>query len=83
MFGLEKRKGKEPKAVFELEKELKQPAYFRKMKAHVEKQVQNLKQELRSGGSGKEFEDKGVLLHGYAALLKLMNGIQKKNKRNP
>lgn len=74
MFGLEdqQKKGKNNEFVFELEKELKDPAQSKALKAHIEERVQKIKELLRSGENKEEFDNFGVLLHGYTALLKVV-----------
>ncbi len=71
MFGLEKRKemGEES---FELEKELADAEKAAQMRKRTEERIQKLKGLLRSGGQPEEFDQYGVLLHGYAALQKLI-----------
>lgn len=77
MFGLEKKE----KALFEfdLEKDIKadiakKPALIK----HVEEKIQEIKNMIRQGASSKEFDQFGVLLHGYASLLKVINKIPTK-----
>ena len=78
MFGLEKNK---TRALFEfdLEKELKADKNkTQKMLQHVESKIQELKGVLRQGASSKEFDDCGILLHGYAALQRVLNRLGRK-----
>lgn len=72
MFGLE-QKEKPEEETFDLEDEIKDPVKYRKLKEHVDTQIQKLKKHLRSGSENKEeFDQCGALLHAYAALQKLM-----------
>jgi hypothetical protein len=77
MFGLEKT----PKAPFEfdLEKELRtDPTKIRDLLKKANDRIQEIKTLLRSGADSKEFDDLGVLLHGYTALQRVLNRINKK-----
>lgn len=74
MYGLEKEK----KAPFEfdLEQEIrKNPEKAREQLKMVETKMQEIKQLLRSGSSSEDFDQLGVLLHGYAAFQKTVNRI--------
>ncbi len=71
MFGLEKGKKKEFK-FFDLEKDLESPKKATDILAKVEKNVQDLKNQIRKGADSKEFEKLGILLHGYSALAKIL-----------
>ena len=77
MFGLEKK----PKAPFEfdLEKELrKDPTKIRQMLKDVEEKIHEIKAFLRQGTGSQDFDSYGVLLHGYAALQRVLNRIAHK-----
>lgn len=79
MYGLEKKQ----KALFEfdLERELKEDSSKKKeLISAVESNIQEIKDHLRKGASSADFEDYGVLLHGYTALQKVVNKISKKTK---
>lgn len=80
MFGLEDQKGKKKRGqefVFELENELKNPVKHREIKNRVERQIQSIKQELRSGTEKPNFDMYGILLHGYTSILKVMSRFKK------
>jgi len=80
MFGLEDQKGKKKSGqefVFELENEMKNPVKHREIKNRVEKQIQNIKTELRSGTEKGDFDLYGLLLHGYTSILKVMSRFKK------
>ncbi len=79
MFGLEdKKKKKLEEFVFDLEKELKIAKKHQEIKAKVEQRIQEIKRILRSGEEKEEFDDFGVLLHGYTSLLKVMSRFSPK-----
>jgi Family of unknown function (DUF5398) len=77
MFGLEKKEKVEAET-FDLEKEIRDAATYKKLKERVENRIQTLKAALRSGESKEEFDQFGVLLHAYAAVQKLMARVAAK-----
>lgn len=77
MFGLEKK----GKALFEfdLEKELKSnPSKTKDLLKKVENQIQEIKNILRQGTESEDFDKFGILLHGYAALQKVLTKVANK-----
>lgn len=77
MYGLE-QKGK---ALFEfdLEKDLKaNPAKAKELLKTCEGNIQEVKNILRQGTASAEYDQFGVLLHGYAALQKVLTRIANK-----
>lgn len=77
MYGLEKK----GKALFEfdLEKELKSNLNKAKeLLKTVEGRIQEIKTILRQGAESEDFDKFGVLLHGYAALQKVLSRIATK-----
>lgn len=73
MFGLEnQKKRKSEDFVFELENELKNSKRHQEIKKRIESQIQKIKEVLRGGESKEEFDQFGILLHGYTSLLKVM-----------
>lgn len=75
MFGLEKKK----KEIFEfdLEQALKKdPEKKQKLLKEIEGSIAELKALLRTGSDTKDFDNYGVLLHGYSALQKVVTRIQ-------
>lgn len=80
MFGLEdqKKKKKSGEFIFELENELKVPKKHQEIKQRAERRLQQIKDLLRSGGEKEEYNRLGVLLHGYASLLKVMSRVTNK-----
>jgi hypothetical protein len=74
MFGMEKQ----PKAPFEfaLEEELKaKPGMKKTLLEEVDTCTQEIKSILRNGANTEDFDDYGILLHGYSALQKVLNKI--------
>lgn len=77
MYGLEK-KGGGAKFAFDLEKEIQdKPAHGKAILEKVEKRIHEIKKLLREGASEKEFDRLGILLHGYAALQKVLRKVAK------
>jgi hypothetical protein len=77
MFGLEKK----GKALFEfdLEKELKSnPSKAKDLLKTVESRIQEIKNILRQGTESEDFDKFGILLHGYAALQKVLTKVANK-----
>lgn len=83
MFGLEKQKKgkKEDLFIFDLEKDLMDRQRSLELKKKIESRVQAIKEALRSGDTKVEFETLGILLHGYASLVKVFGrvGLEKKS----
>lgn len=81
MFGLEKDKGGKKKQeifVFDLEKELIDRKRQREVLNKIDDRVQQIKTILRAGENKELFDKLGVLLHGYASLIKVMSRINVK-----
>lgn len=77
MFGLEK-KPNEP-FEFDLEVDLhKDPAKAKALLKEVNERVGQLKDLLRKGADNDDFDEYGVLLHGYAALQKVLKKVIEK-----
>jgi len=77
MFGLEKK----GRALFEfdLEKEFKSnPSKAKEVLKTVEQRIQEIKNTLRQGAGSEDFDKLGVLLHGYAALQKVLTKVANK-----
>lgn len=75
MYGLEKEDGK--KFAFDLEKEIKEkPSRGKKILEKAEGRVQEIKKHLREGANEKDFDKLGILLHGYAALQKVIRKVK-------
>lgn len=72
MYGLEE-KDKRQKFIFDLEKRIKdEPQHLKELLAKAEKRIAEIKKYLREGANEKDFDQLGVLLHGYAALQKIL-----------
>lgn len=82
MFGLEGQKKKKmvDEFVFELEKDIKDPAKQKEIQKRVESRLQKIKEIMRSGDSQEQIDRVGLLLHGYNAILKVMARCQTKKK---
>jgi Family of unknown function (DUF5398) len=77
MFGMEK-KPNEPFA-FDLEEDMKKdPAIAKALVKEVEERTNELKNLLRQGAETEDFDDYGVLLHGYSALQKVLKKVIEK-----
>lgn len=71
MFGLEKEP-KEP-FLFDLEEDLKKdPAKAKAMMQEIETRIAEIKNLLRQGAETEDFDQYGILLHGYVALKKVL-----------
>ncbi|MDN3505974.1 MAG: DUF5398 family protein [Simkaniaceae bacterium] len=74
MFGMEK-KPNEPFA-FDLEEDMKKdPTKAKALLKEVDERTNELKNLLRQGAETEDFDDYGVLLHGYAALQKVLKKV--------
>ncbi len=79
MYGLEKK----PMALmeFDLEKDLqKDPQKIQAMLKNIDGKIHEIKELLREGSKGPEFNDLGILLQGYTALQKVLNRLANKHK---
>ena len=75
MFGLEKKPGE--KFAFDLEKEIKEkPSRGKEILDKVEKRIQEIKKTLREGANEKDFDELGILLHGYSSLQKVLRKVK-------
>lgn len=76
MFGLESgnKKKKSEEFIFDLEKDLKTDRA--KIKKDVEERILQVKNILRSGDNKEEFDQMGVLLHGYTSLLRVISRVK-------
>ena len=81
MFGLEKKKQPKGPFQFDLEVELKtDPVKAKQVLKDVEHKIQELKQLLRQGAETEDFDEYGIMLHGYAALQRVLNRVLKSPK---
>jgi hypothetical protein len=77
MFGLEKK----PKSLFEfdLEKDLKEDKEkTQELLKSVEAKIIEIKNILRQGTASEEYDQYGILLHGYVALQKVLKKVVQK-----
>ena len=72
MFGLTDSKGKDKEAQFDLERDLKSTAKQREVKEKIQGRMLKIKSLLRQGVAQEDFNQYGILLHGYASLLKVI-----------
>jgi hypothetical protein len=76
MYGMEKKTGE--KFAFDLEKEIKEnPTRGKEILDKTEKKMHEIKKSLREGQNEKDFDRFGILLHGYAALQKIIRKAAK------
>lgn len=80
MFGMEgtKKKKKVEEYSFDLENELKDPGKLRALKERVEERIQQLKTLLRQGEDKNTFDQVQSLLHGYLAVQKVIQRVNRK-----
>ena len=77
MYGL-KEDEKREKFAFELEKKIKnEPKHLKELLQKAETRMTEIKKHLREGANEKDFDRLGVLLHGYAALQKVLKKASK------
>lgn len=75
MFGMEKKPGE--RFAFDLEKEIKErPSRGKEILDKVEHRILEIKKHLREGANEKDFDKLGILLHGYAALQKVLRKVK-------
>lgn len=72
MFGLGKEREEMGEATFDLEKDLRNLQKKRELQQTVQERMLQIKALLRLGLEKEEFNEFGYLLHGYAALLKVV-----------
>lgn len=80
MFGMQsdKKKGTVADYSFDLEQDLKDPGKLRAMKERVEERITQLKTMLRQGEDKKVFDEAQTLLHGYLAVQKVIQRVNRK-----
>lgn len=77
MFGLKKDHPAGGNFKFDLELEMRDnPSMGKKLLEKTEHRMQEIKKALREGVNEKDFDNLGVLLHGYTALQKVLKRIQ-------
>ncbi len=76
MYGLEKKPSE--RFAFDLEKELKEkPSRAKEILENVEHKIHEIKKLLREGAHEKDFDQLGILLHGYVSLQKVLKKTTK------
>lgn len=80
MFGMEsdKKKKKVADFSFDLEEDLKDLGKLRAIRKQIEERVMKLKTMLRQGEDKKSFDQTQTLLHGYLALQKVIQRVNRK-----
>jgi hypothetical protein len=80
MFGMQggKKKKKVADYSFDLEQDLKDPGKLRAMKEQVEERINQLKGMLRQGGDKQSFDQIQTLLHGYLAVQRVIQRVNRK-----
>lgn len=78
MFGMDKQKKKVTDYSFDLENDLKDAGKLRALKEKIEERIQQLKTMLRQGEDKKSFDQTQTLLHGYLAVQKVIQRINRK-----
>ena len=72
MYGLEKNA--HPAFEMDLEKELrKDPTKAHALLKNVDSRIHEIKNLLRQGSKGADFDNLGTLLNGYTAMQKILN----------
>ena len=80
MFGLKDDKGKDQSTVFDLEKDLKSGGKQKEIKDKIQSRMLKIKSLLREGLTQDDFNEFGTLLHGYAALSKVIARFAQQRK---
>ena len=76
MYDMQKKRPE--KFAFDLEREIKEtPSHGKQILEKAEKRILEIKKQLREGVNEKEFDQLGILLHGYAALSKVLKKVMK------
>jgi hypothetical protein len=79
MFGMDSGKKKQVAGYsFDLEQDLKDPGKLRAMKEKIEERINQLKGQLRLGEDKKSFDQVQTLLHGYLAVQKVIQRVNRK-----
>ncbi|MDE3055583.1 MAG: DUF5398 family protein [Verrucomicrobiota bacterium] len=71
-------KEEKPRFMFDLEKQIKEPAFRNQTLKDVEKKINDIKEQLRKGAANpKDFDQLSLLLNGYMSLQKVLNTVSK------
>jgi len=77
MYGL-KKEPQDKKFAFDLEREIQEkPTHGKKLLERAEKNILEIKKQLREGIEANQFDRLGILLHGYSALQKVLKKAMK------
>lgn len=76
MFGLESDKKPKDSFSFDLENELKDSKKRKELQKKVEARILEVKKFLYEGASQSQFDQFGLLLQAYEALLKVINRVK-------
>lgn len=80
MFGLERENTEDVDFSYDLENDMQDPKKHEKMIKEIYERLQTIKTILRKGTDKKLYDQYGTLLHGYSALMTVMNNsIAKKS----
>lgn len=80
MFGLSDNKKKKAEPfVFELEKELKDPAKYKEIVSLLNDRMQKIKGVLREGIDQESLDQLGMIMQGYDAIFKVVARCLKKS----
>lgn len=77
MYGLKKDNTKKATFEFDLEKDLQDNKKNQELLQKVDVRINEIKTKLRQGANSEEFDDLGLLLHGYASLHKVLTRAAK------
>lgn len=80
MFGLEdqKKKKQSNEFTFDLEKDLLNAKKQKDIRGQIEKKLMRVKDALKKGTEKLDFDRIGVILQGYASLLKIIDRTKPK-----
>ncbi|MCH9625029.1 MAG: hypothetical protein S4CHLAM123_01950 [Chlamydiales bacterium] len=80
MFGMgsDKKKSTVADYAFDLEEDLKDPSKLRATKELIEERIVKIKNLLRAGDDQKHFDQLQTLLHGYLAVQKVIQRVNRK-----
>jgi hypothetical protein len=80
MFGMDsgKKRKKKAEVSFDLEQDLKDPGKLRATKEQVDERINQLKGMLRQGEDKSSFDQIQTLLHGYLAVQRVIQRVNRK-----
>lgn len=84
MFGLgddSKGKKKKPEFFFDLELQIQEAGSARQIKNEIQERLGDAKAILRAGQVKEEFDQIGLLLYAYTAMLKVVDRVEQKLKK--